>query len=100
MTDDVAFPKLTDQELSCVGTIGVTRNFREGAVLIRNGDRYFPFFVVRSGEIVILESSSGEPKEVTVHGPGQFTGDVGMLTRRPAVISAVVRGDSEVYEVD
>src|SRR6185295_13371486 len=36
---------------------------------------------------------------VTVHGPGEFTGDVAHLTGRAAVVSAVVRGGCEVYEL-
>ena len=39
------------------------------------------------------------PKTVTVHGPGEFTGDVSHLTGGPAIVSAVARGDCEVYEV-
>ena len=99
LCSSIAFPHLTEAELRCVAEIGVPRSFRDGDVLIDEGDRDFPFYAVRSGEIVILESSTGEPKEVTVHRPGGFTGDVSMLTGRPALISAVARGDTEVYEV-
>jgi thioredoxin reductase (NADPH) len=95
----IAFPTLSEEELRCVATIGVPRSFRDGDVLIEIGDRDFPFYAVRSGEIVILESSTGEPKQVTVHRPGEFSGDVSMLTGRPALVSAVARGATEVYEV-
>ena len=96
---DTAFPNLSEQELSCVATIGTARRFRHGDVLIEAGTRNYPFYAVRSGEIVIVEDSTGERKEVTVHAAGEFTGDVDMLTGRPALISAVARGDCEVYEV-
>lgn len=96
---DTAFPTLDEGELACVADIGTARSFRDGDVLIEAGARDYPFFAVRSGEIVIVESSSGAPKEVTVHRAGEFTGDVDMLTARPALISAVARGDCEVYEV-
>jgi len=99
-TNPAAFPTLDDAEMSCVAAIGRERSFRDGDVLIESGARDFPFYAVRSGEIVILSNASGEPKEVVAHGPGQFTGDVGMLTRAPAMISAVSRGDCEVYEVE
>ena len=95
----LAFPNLSEAELRCVAEIGVARSFRDGDILIEEGDRDFPFYAVRSGEVVILESSTGEPREVTVHKPGGFTGDVSMLTGRPALIAAVARGDTEVYEV-
>src|SRR5262245_36484338 len=94
------FPVLSEDELSCVAAIGTPRTFRDGEVLIDLGARDFPLYVVRSGEIVILQHSTGEPKEVTAHGPGNFTGDLDLLTRRPSLISAVARGDCDVYEVE
>ena len=39
------------------------------------------------------------PKTITIHRPGEFTGDVAHLTGRPSVVSAVARVDCEVYEV-
>jgi thioredoxin reductase (NADPH) len=99
-TTEVAFPTLTEQELSCVATIGVPRSFRDGEELFAVGMRDYPMYVVRSGGIAILASASAEPTEVVVHGPGNFTGDVDLLTRRPALVSAVARGDCEVYEIE
>jgi thioredoxin reductase (NADPH) len=98
-TCETAFPTLNEVELACMAELGKPRSFKDGEVLIEIGDRDFPFHAVRSGEIVILESSTGEPREVVVHGPGQFSGDVSMLTGRPALVSAVARGATEVYEV-
>src|SRR5262249_30718911 len=39
------------------------------------------------------------PRLVTVHQPGEFTGDVSHLTGNPAVVTAVARGDCEVLEI-
>ena len=96
---ETAFPKLDEAELTCVGRIGKARTFADGAVLVETGDRDYPFFAIRSGEIVIVESSSGEPREIAVHKAGEFTGDVAILTGRPALTAAVARGTCEVYEV-
>lgn len=63
------------------------------------GDRDFKFFIVKSGEVEIVDHSGDTPKTVTRHGKGQFTGDVSHLTGRASVISAVARGDCEVDEV-
>ena len=98
-TNATAFPTLSEAELECVAEIGVPRSFRDGEVLFDVGTRDYPFYAVRSGEVVILEHSSGEPREVAVHGPLNFTGDVNVLTGRPALVSAVARGATEVYEV-
>src|SRR5439155_24250436 len=54
---------------------------------------------VKSGEVEIVDHSGDQPKTVTIHCKGQFTGDVSHLTGNPAVVSAVARGDTEVYAV-
>ena len=46
-----------------------------------------------------MDESGDAPNRVTVHGPGQFTGDVSQVTGRPAVVSGYARGATEVYEI-
>src|SRR5207302_2381174 len=57
------------------------------------------FFVVKSGEVEIVDSTGDERKTVTVHRPGSFTGDVTHLTGGRAVVSAIARGPCEVVEI-
>src|SRR5438132_5418886 len=57
------------------------------------------FFVVKSGEVDIVDLSGDEPKTLTIHRKGQFTGDVTHLTGARAVVSAIARGPCEVIEV-
>src|SRR2546427_2592350 len=73
--------------------------YRAGQVLFEVGDRDFKFFVVKSGEVEILDSSGESPKTIAVHRPGQFTGDVAHLTGSPSLVSAVARADCEVYGI-
>ena len=72
-------------------------SFEDGEALFRAGDRGFPFYVVESGEIAIVDESGDAPRTLVVHGPREFTGDVSLLTDRPAVISAYARGESRAY---
>ena len=75
------------------------KRFRDGECLFRAGDRDFGFFVVKSGKVEILDESGDVPKTVTIYGPGNFTGDVAHLSGAAALVSAVARGDCEVYEI-
>ncbi len=96
-----AFPRLTEAQLDGLSRCPLTRlrPFHAGEKLFAACDRDPRFFVVKSGEIEIVDESGDRPKVVTVHGPGQFTGDVGQVTDRPAIVSAVARTDGEAYEV-
>jgi thioredoxin reductase (NADPH) len=97
----VAFPTLDQSlidDLSRCSSV-TTKTCRDGQTLFSVGDRDFKFFIVKSGEVEIVDHSGDQPKTVTVHHKGQFTGDVSHLTGNPAVVSAVARGDTEVYEV-
>ena len=97
----VAFPTLDDDTLADFGRCSLTtlRRFRDGEALFRAGDRDSKFFVVVRGRVEIMDETGDAPKTVTVHGPGEFAGDVSQVTGRPAVVSGYARGDAEVYEV-
>jgi thioredoxin reductase (NADPH) len=97
----VAFPKLIEAQLAGLARCSQTRlrRFRAGEKLFAACDQDPRFFVVKSGEVEIVDESGDEPKTLTVHGPGEFTGDVGQVTGRPAIVSAVARTDGEAYEV-
>src|SRR6266849_2074951 len=97
----VAFPTLEQSlidDLSRCSSV-TTKTYRDGQTLFSVGDREFKNIIVKSGEVEIVDHSGDQPKTVTVHRKGQFTGDVSHLTGNPAVVSAVARGDTEVYEV-
>ena len=96
-----AFPVLGDEQVTALARCaGATlRRYPDGHVLFKAGDRHFKFFVVRSGSIEILDEWEDTPKRVTVHQKGEFTGDVSHLFGKRALVSAVARGDTEVYEI-
>src|SRR5689334_25054385 len=96
----VACPKLDKAQLEMLGNCGgaTLRRYRDGETLIQAGDRDFKFFVVKSGEVEIVDDSE-TPRTLAVIGPGEFTGDVAHLTGGSSLITAVARGDCEVYEV-
>jgi thioredoxin reductase (NADPH) len=96
-----AFPILDEAQIvqlaSC--TTVVPKSYRDGETLIALGERNLKFFIVKSGEIEIVDYSGDEPKTIAIHRKGQFTGDISHLTGTPAIVSAIARGDCEVYEI-
>jgi thioredoxin reductase (NADPH) len=76
------FPKLTPAQIRRVAARGRIRTMERGEVLYEQGDTSLPFLVVVSGEIEILRPSGAVETLITVHGSGQFTGEVGTLSGR------------------
>jgi thioredoxin reductase (NADPH) len=97
----IAFPTLDETQIARLRdcTDAKPKSFQDGQTLFAVGERNMKFFVVKSGEVEIVDYSGDEPKRVTVHRQGHFTGDVSHLTGLPAVVSAIARGRCEVYEV-
>jgi len=84
---DVAFPTLSAKDLAALTARGHPREIGAGDVLFAEGDREFSFFVVLEGSIEIVDNSRDTPRTVTVHRPGQFTGDVDVLSGRTVLVT-------------
>ena len=95
----VAFPTLDDAQVATLSRFGTRRLLRDGEHLFKAGDREYKFFVVERGAVEIVEHSSGETKRVTLHERHAFGGDVSLVTGRPALISGIARGDTEIFEI-
>ena len=94
------FPKLTPVQISRIALHGRIRSVQSGKVLIEQGDRTVPFFVVITGEVEILRPLGARETLVTVHGPGEFTGEVNMLSGRRSLVRARVTKPGKVIELD
>jgi thioredoxin reductase (NADPH) len=79
------FPKLTALQIERIVAHGRRRSMAAGEVLVEPGDRPVPFFVVLSGEIEIVRATESAETLIAALGPGQFTGEVNMITGRPAL---------------
>ena len=95
------FPKLTPPQIERVAAHGRTRRIERGEVLGAVGKVTPRFFVVSAGSIEAVQptGSSGETT-VRVIKPGEFTGEVSMLSGRPALVTLRVAESGEVIEVE
>ena len=93
---DVAFPRLSAQQLSALDAAGERRALVEGEVLFDAGDLACDFFVVLSGLVAIVDGF-GTPAEhvLGVHGEGRFVGELNLMTGEPAYLTALVRESGE-----
>ena len=94
------FPTLTPAQVKRIAAHGKQRSIRSGEVLIEAGARVVPFFVVMAGRVEVVRPSGSTETLVAVHGPGQFTGEVNMLSGRPALVRSRTIESGEVIELD
>jgi thioredoxin reductase (NADPH) len=96
-----AFPKLTADQMAGMDECHLCRrkHYRAGELLFRAGERNPRFYVVIGGQIEIVDESGDTPKTIVTHEPGSFAGDVSLITGRPAVVSAIAHGETDVYEI-
>jgi thioredoxin reductase (NADPH) len=94
------FPKLTPEQMDRIAAYGRTRSVQPGEVLIEQGDISVPFFVVITGEVEIVRPFGDRETLITVHGYGEFTGEVNMLSGRRSFFRARATKPGKVIELD
>jgi thioredoxin reductase (NADPH) len=94
------FPTLTPAQIHRIALHGHMRTMQRGQVIVEQGDRNVPFFVVVSGEVEIVRPSGGVETLITIHGPGQFTGEVNALSGHRALFRARATKQGELIELD
>ena len=67
---------------------------------MEQGDTSVPFFVVITGEVEIVRPFGAHETLITVHGPGEFTGEVNMLSGRRSLVRARATKPGKVIELD
>ena len=95
----VAFPTFDHDQLSVVAEVGELVRFETNQTLIKQGQKGYPFYVIKSGSVRIVEILDDAEALIVNHGPGEFTGDVDMLTGRSAVISAIANEQVVAYQL-
>ena len=94
------FPTLTPAQIARIAAHGSPRPILAGDVLIEAGSPAVPFFVVTAGRLDVVRISTTGEEIVASHGPGQFTGEINMVSGRRALFEARVTEPGEVIEVD
>jgi len=96
---DQIFPTLTSVQIEPVATHGCTRAVRSGEVLVEQGDRAIPFFLVISGELEAVRPTCATETLITTFRTGQFTGEINTLSGRRALARIRARQDGEVIQL-
>ncbi len=93
------FPTLTDAQIARIAAHGRRRRVQPGDVLLDSGDQ-LRFFVVIEGKIDIVTTSGPTESLIATLQPGQFTGEVNLLSVRRQFTRIRASEAGEVIEVE
>jgi thioredoxin reductase (NADPH) len=96
-TENIAHPKLNDQQLAMLEQVGTRRVVRRGELVTKAGQRNLGLTAVLQGELEVFESRDGQELILSNPGPREFLGDVAMLMGTAALANS--RGKAEESEI-
>jgi thioredoxin reductase (NADPH) len=94
------FPTLTPAQIERVSAHGRLRTLAAGEVLLDAGQQAQQFFVVIAGRLEVVRPFRENERLVTIHHPGQFTGEINMLSGRPSFVRIRATEPGQVIELD
>jgi CRP/FNR family transcriptional regulator, cyclic AMP receptor protein len=91
------FSGVSEATLAALARSSYRKKIEKGATLFYRGDPAEAFFLLQTGEIIIvLTNSDGRELIINVMQPGDFFGELGLLTGQPRSADAMARRASEL----
>jgi thioredoxin reductase (NADPH) len=97
-SNPIAFPRLEAHDLKILKPLSDIVSFSDGQIIFRAGDVDLDLFVIETGGIKILNPSD-DNRHIVTHGPGQFAGDIDLLTHRPVIVTGVAFGQTQLLRI-
>src|SRR5258708_11279665 len=95
-----AFPVLTDAQIARLRSGGKLRKVVPGEILFQPGDTNVPFFVLLSGSMEIVQPDLIGEQPIATHGPGEFTGEIMMISGQRSLVRGRVTEAGEFLEIN
>lgn len=93
-----AFPVLSDPEIDLLEPFAVCESYEDGEEVFVVGQASISMFVVVNGKLEVLNPHDSNA-HVRTHLPGEFTGDIDLVTERPVIVSGFARGDTKLLRI-
>jgi len=94
-----AFPTLTAAQIARARSRGTVRKVDQGEILYQPGDTNAPMFVLLSGTMEVVQPDISGERLITTHGPGEFTGEITMITGQQCLARGRVTSPGEFLEI-
>jgi len=94
-----AFPVLTEAQIGRIRPISKSRRVEKGEILFEPDDTDVPFFVLLSGKMEIVQPDLTGERPIAKHDPGEFTGEMTMISGRRCLVRGRVTEPGEFLEL-
>jgi thioredoxin reductase (NADPH) len=93
------FPVLDAAQIARLRPFGRLRHVERGEILFEPGDAGVPFFVLLSGSMEIVQPSIDGERPIATHAPGEFTGEMTMISGQRCLVRGRVTEPGEFLEI-
>jgi HEAT repeat protein len=90
------FAPLPPDELQPIATVAEEAMFAEGELLAARGEHGDTMFVIVTGEVAVLR---GESEVIATRGPGEFSGEMALISSQPRNATLRAQTDVRVLEI-
>lgn len=91
---------LTPYERMTVADALVPCEYKDGAIIIKEGSTAFSFYIVVEGEVKVTKIIDGEQKEVARLTKGNYFGELALLFDQPRAASVIAVGNVKCIKMD
>jgi signal transduction histidine kinase len=93
------FPRFTAEQVELLSPYGERVKIPAGEAFLRQGTEDYDFYVVLAGEVRVTRSAGGEELLLTIHHPGEFIGEMSLLSGLPSIATATAVGEVEALRI-
>jgi len=94
------FPTLSESQVARIARFGKERLLSPGELLFDEGDYAVPMHVILDGTVEVVHLRGPLEEPITIHGPGEFTGESSLLTDRRSLVRGRAKSQSRVLVVE
>jgi len=97
---DQTFPTLPPADIDRLRRFGSVRSFADGERLVEAGKISPGMIVLLSGHVALTQRDGlGHVTPLLEEGPGQFIGEIGLLSNRPSFVDVIAEGEVEALVI-
>ncbi len=94
------FSDLPPSELKQVAAITNEQYYLDGEVIARQGDPGEEMYIIVSGEVLVTDRAGSQPAvELARRGPGEYVGEMAIISQEPRMASLSAHGDVRVLHI-